>query len=156
MATLVRWEPFRELATLQSEMSRLMNGLAEGNGRTTQAWVPTLDVWETDEDYVFAFDLPGIPESDISVELDDGSLTVSAQRERSDEVKDESLYRYERRFGTFSRTVGVPQGTSENDVHATYKDGVLEVHVRKPEQPKPRKIQIGIGEKAIEGTAEKK
>jgi HSP20 family protein len=71
-------------------------------------------------------------------------------------VKNESLYRYERRFGTFSRTVGVPQGTSENDVHATYKDGVLEVHVRKPEQPKPRKIQIGIGEKAIEGTAEKK
>ncbi len=157
MATLVRWEPFRELATFQNEMSRLMNGLIEGNGRSTQAWVPTLDVWETDEDFVFAFDLPGIPESDISVELDDGALTISAKRERSEELKEDRLYRFERRYGTFSRTVGVPHGTTENDVHANYKDGVLEVHVRKPEEPKPRKIQIGVGhDKAIEGTAEKK
>jgi HSP20 family protein len=157
MATLVRWEPYREIASLQNEMSRIMNGLLEGNGRTAQAWVPTLDVWETEDEYVFAFDLPGIPESDISVELDEGALTVSAKRERTDEVKEEGFFRYERRFGTFSRTVGVPQGTSENDVHAIYKEGVLELHVRKPEETKPRKIQIGVGTgKAIEGTAEKK
>ena len=158
MATLVRWEPFRELATLQTEMSRLMNGgLYEGNGRTTQSWVPTLDVWETEHDFVFAFDLPGIPESDIAVELEDGALTISAKRDRAAEQKDDGFYRFERRFGTFSRTVGVPQGTTENDVHATYKDGVLEVHVRKPEEPKPKKIQIALGQdKAIEGTAEQK
>jgi HSP20 family protein len=157
MATLVRWEPFRELASFQTEMSRVMNGLLEGNGRTTQAWVPTLDVWETDEDYVFAFDLPGIDESEISVELEDGALTIAAKRERTGTQKEDGFYRYERRFGTFSRTVGVPQGVAENDVHATYTNGVLEVHVRKPEEPKPKKIRIGIGtDKAIEGTAEKK
>ena len=61
MATLVRWEPIRELATLQTEMSRLMNGLFEGNGRTTQSWVPAVDVWETENDLVYAFDLPGVP-----------------------------------------------------------------------------------------------
>jgi HSP20 family protein len=61
VATLVRWEPFRELATLQTEMSRLMNGLLEGNGRTMQSWVPPVDVWETDNEIVYAFDLPGIP-----------------------------------------------------------------------------------------------
>ncbi len=154
MATLVRWEPFRELAGLQNEMSRFMNGLFEGNGGTTQAWVPTLDAWETDEEIVYAFDLPGIAEDKISVELEEGVLTVTAQRERSDEVKRDSFYRYERRFGTFTRTVGVPEGTNEGDVSASYENGVLELHVRKPEQPKPRKIEIGLNkDAAIEGTA---
>ncbi|HZS30996.1 MAG TPA: Hsp20/alpha crystallin family protein [Gaiellaceae bacterium] len=158
MATLVRWEPFREIAALQNEMSRFMNGLVEGNGRTTQSWVPTVDVWETDDEVVYAFDLPGIPEDKISLELEDGALTVSATREREDEVEEGKYYRYERRFGTFSRTIGLPQGISEDGVSADYKHGVLEVHVRKPEQPKPRKIEIGIGsgQKTIEGKSERK
>ena len=156
MATLVRFrEPFREMAALQNEMSRLMGGLLEGNGRTNQAWMPAVDVWETEDELVYAFDLPGIPEESISVELDEGALTVSGERERSQEVSDERLYRFERRFGSFSRTIGLPQGTSEDSIRAEYKDGVLEVHVRKPEQPKPKRIQVGKGAQAtIEGSAE--
>ena len=67
MATLVRWEPFRELATLQTEMSRMINGLYEGNGRSTQSWVPPVAVVETDDELVYAFDLPGSPESAMIV-----------------------------------------------------------------------------------------
>jgi HSP20 family protein len=157
MATLVRWEPFREIAGLQNEMSRFMNGLLEGNGRTNQAWVPALDVWETESDIVYALDLPGVSEEQISVELDDGALTITAERERTDEQSEERFYRFERRYGTFSRTFGVPQGVSEGDVSADYKDGVLEVHLRKPEQPKPKRIQVGSGVGApIEGKSEKK
>ena len=158
MATLVRWEPFREIAALQSEMSRFMNGLlGEGNDRTNQAWVPALDVWETENEIVYALDLPGIPEDKISVELDDGALTVTAERERTQEQSEERFYRFERRHGTFSRTFSVPQGVSESDVSADYKNGVLEVHISKPEQPKPKRIQVGAGEKAtIEGTSSKK
>ena len=157
MATLVRWEPFREIAALQNEMSRFMNGLLEGNGRTNQAWVPALDVWETENEIVYAVDLPGIPEENISVELDDGALTITAERERTQEESDERFYRYERRFGTFSRTFGVPQGVTEDSISADYKNGVLEVHVRKPEQPKPKRIQVGPGAGAtIEGKSEKK
>ena len=160
MATLVRWEPFREIAALQNEMSRFMNGLLEGNGRTTQSWIPTLDAWETDGEVVYAFDLPGIPQDKISVELDDGTLTVTAERERKDVAKEQGFYRYERRFGTFARTVGVPQGVTDSDIAATYENGVLELHVKKPEQPKPRKIQIGVDssseQKTIEGSAERK
>jgi HSP20 family protein len=157
MATLVRWEPFRELASVQTELSRLMNGLLEGNGRTTQSWVPTADVWETADELVYAFDLPGVAEDKISVELNDGALTVTAERERSEKVERERLYRYERRFGRFSRTVGLPEGVTDEGITARYSDGVLEVHIRKPEQPKPRRIQIGVGTKAtIEGTAEQK
>jgi HSP20 family protein len=145
MATLVRWAPFSELASLQNEMSRFMNGLLEGNGRTSQSWIPTADVWETADEVVYAFDLPGIPEDEISVELDDGALTISAEREREQTVEDGHYFRFERRFGTFTRTIGVPQGTTEDAVKAEYRNGVLEVHVAKPEQPKPRKIQIGVG-----------
>ena len=157
MATLVRWEPFREIAALQSEMSRFMNGLLEGDGRTNQAWVPALDVWETENEIVYAVDLPGITEDDISVELDDGALTIGASRERTHEESEDRFYRFERRYGTFSRTVGVPQGVSESDISADYKDGVLEVHVKKPEQPKPKRIQVGSAAgRTIEGKSEKK
>jgi HSP20 family protein len=154
MATLVRWEPFRELAAFQNEMSRVMNGLFEGNGRSQQSWVPVADVWETDGEFVYAFDLPGIPEDRISVELEDGALTISASRERSTEVSNDRYHRVERRFGTFTRTIGLPQGVTDEDVKATYDHGVLELHVRKPEQPKPRRIPIGGRETAtIDGSA---
>ena len=158
MATLVRWAPFTELASLQNEMSRFMNGLLEGNGRTTQSWIPTADVWETEGEIVYAFDLPGIPEDKISIELDEGALTVSAEREREESVEDGRFYRFERRFGSFTRTIGVPQGVTEDGVKAEYANGVLEVHVARPEQPKPRKIQIATGspeQKTIEGTAQR-
>ena len=159
MATLVRWEPFRELAALQSEMSRFMNGLLEGNGRTIQSWIPTADVWETDDEVVYAFDLPGIPEDKVSVELDDGALTVKAEREREQTVEDGRYHRIERRFGTFSRTVSLPQGVTDSDVSAAMEQGVLKVHVRKPAEPQPRKIEIAVGgtqPQTIEGTAKKK
>ena len=152
MATLVRWEPFRELATLQTEMSRLMNGLFEGNGRAAQSWVPAVDVWETDNEVVYAFDLPGIPEEKISVELHDDTLTVTGEREHREERSEDGFYRYERRFGSFSRTLGVPQGVSDDGVSADYKDGVLEVRVAKPEVTKPRRIQIGTSGKSAENS----
>src|SRR5439155_11739476 len=154
MATLVRWDPFREVAALQNEMGRFLNLFREGNGSATpQAWAPPMDVWETEGDIVYAFDLPGVPEEKISVEFEDGSLTVSAQRERTSEVSDDRLYRVERRFGSFTRTIGLPQGVTEDRISARVVDGVLEVHVGKPEQAKPRRIQIGSeqnGSQAIE------
>ena len=161
MATLVRWEPFRELAALQSEMSRFMNGLFEGNGSTTQSWVPTADIWETENEVVYAFDLPGIPEDKVSVELADDALTITAERERDQQVEDGRYFRFERRFGTFTRTIGLPQGVTEKDVHASFEDGVLEVHVAKPVQAKPQKISISVGgpgsePKTIQGTATQK
>jgi HSP20 family protein len=158
MATLVRWEPFREIATLQNEMSRLMNTVTGGNGDThlTRTWVPAVDVWETENELVYAFDLPGIPEDNISVEFDDGALLVTGERERTQETSNDRFYRFERRFGTFSRTIALPHGVSEDSINAEYKNGVLEVHVQKPEQPKPRRIQIGTGDqKTIEGSAKK-
>ena len=153
---LVRWEPLRELAALQDDMSRFIgSAFREGNGQQ-RAWVPAVDVWETDKEVMYAFDLPGIPEDKISIEFEDNALTVTGERERTKEISDERFYRFERRFGSFSRTIGLPQNVSEDQIKADYKDGVLEVHVAKPETPKPRRIQIGGGEQAtIEGKSKK-
>jgi HSP20 family protein len=142
MSTLVRWEPFRELGTLQSELSRLMNGMLEGNGRASQTWVPALDVWETPTEVVYAFDLPGIPEDRISIEVKDDNLTVSAEREKVDETSENGFYRFERRYGTFARAVGLPQGVDQENIAARYENGVLEVRVPKPEEQKPKKIEL--------------
>jgi HSP20 family protein len=154
VATLVRWEPFRELATLQTEMSRLMNGLFEGNGRESQSWVPALDVYETEGEIVYAFDLPGVSEEQVTIELNEDALTVSTVRERSEEQAGEGVFRNERRFGSFSRTVGVPKGVDEGSIKADYHDGVLEVRVAKPAVRTPRRIPVGGAQpQTIEGNA---
>ena len=153
---VVRWEPFRELAALQNEMGRWMSqmtGAPTGGNGQTSTWLPAVDAWETENELVLAFDLPGIPEDKISVELDDNVLTVSGERERAQEQSGDRFYRYERRFGTFTRSVTLPQGVNEEAVKADYRDGVLEVHVPKPEEQKPRRIQVGGSseQKTIEG-----
>jgi HSP20 family protein len=161
MATLVRWEPFRELAALQNDMGRLMStvlGQGQVHGEDgVRSWMPAVDVWETENELVYAFDVPGVPQDKISIEYDEGTLTVSGERERTEETEGDRFYRFERRFGSFSRTVGLPQGVTEDGIRADYRDGVLEVHVSKPEVPKPRRIQIGSGEQAtIEGSSKQK
>jgi HSP20 family protein len=155
--TIVRWEPFRELAALQSEMSRWMGTLSapgSGNGHSS-TWLPAVDVWETEKELVLSFDLPGIPEDQIAVELDENTLTVSGERERTDQHSSDRFYRFERRYGQFARSVSLPTGVKDSDIQADYKDGVLEVRIPKPEEPKPRRIEIG-GNKAIEGTSKQK
>jgi HSP20 family protein len=153
MATVVRWDPLREAAALHTELSRVMNGLFEGNGRETQAWVPTLDVWETADAIHYAFDLPGIPKDDIAIEVDDNALTVTATRARTQQAEGEGFRRFERRYGTFSRTVGLPQGVADDAIKASYENGVLEITAAKPEQPTPKRIEISVdGEQpTIEG-----
>lgn len=154
MTTLVRWEPFRELAALQNEMGRFVNGLFDAPARAGQSWVPALDVWETEGELVYAFDLPGIAQDAISIEVQDGTLTVSAERARVAEQQDDRFHRFERRFGSFSRAVGLPQGADEAKVAASYRDGVLEVRVPKPEEPKPRRIQVRLdGSADVEGSS---
>jgi HSP20 family protein len=116
--------------------------------------VPALDVWETADELVYAFDLPGLDEKDISIEVQDDTLTVSAEREKTVTESSDRFYRFERRFGTFSRAVGLPQGVDDTKIQASYRDGVLEIHVPKPEEAKPRRIQLRLdGNADLEGTA---
>jgi len=157
MTTLVRFDPYREGTALQGEMGRFLNQLfVAGNGATMPGvWAPAMDVWQTEDEIVYAFDLPGIAKEAVSIEFEHGALTVSAERERSQEVSAERLYRFERRYGSFSRTIGLPKGVTEGQISARSNNGVLEVHVTKPELEKPHRIQISNGKAAIEGKATK-
>ena len=150
MTTLVRWEPFRELSQLQGEMSRLLGGLYDN--RANQSWVPSLDVWETDTEVVYAFDLPGLEEDRISIEVHDDTLTVSGERERATPEQGDRFFRFERRYGSFSRAAGLPQGVDESKIAASYTNGVLEIRVPKPEETKPRRIQLGSAHADVEAT----
>ena len=156
MTTLLRWDPLREVASLQTELARFMNGVSGGgNGQQTQAWTPPLDVWESEDSVTYSFDLPGIPLEEISIEAEDGRLTVSASRTQPSQLDTERFYSLERRYGTFSRTVGLPQGVAEDGIAAAYENGVLTVTVPKPEQPKPKRIEIS-GEQSQPKTIEAK
>jgi HSP20 family protein len=150
MTTLVRWDPLREAAAMHTELSRLMNGLVEGNGRQAQAWVPTMDVWETEDSVHYAFDLPGLTQDGIQVEVEDGTLTISATRSREQKQDAATFHRFERRFGTFSRAIGLPAGVSDDAINASYVNGVLEISVPKPAQPQPKRIEVAVpGEQPV-------
>jgi HSP20 family protein len=146
--TIVRWEPLRELGSLQNEMNRLFNTvfdapLPTNGGTTMRRWMPAMDLVETDEHFVLRADLPGLTEDDIKIEFEDGTLTVSGERKAEHETKNEGYYRVERAFGSFSRSLTLPKGIDAEAVSASFDRGVLEVRVPKPEERKPRRIEIG-------------
>jgi len=148
---LIRWEPVRELNTIQHEMNRLFNAFfdtpAPGNGGsqpTLRRWIPPMDLVETDEAFVLRADLPGVSEQDVKLELEDNVLTVSGERKAEHEERKEGYYRVERAFGSFSRSLTVPEGVDPDAVRAAFDQGVLEVRIPKPEQRKARKVAINV------------
>ena len=146
---IVRWEPLREFATLQNEMNRLFGTVfdapAQGNGGTMRRWMPAMDLVEGESHFILTADLPGLGEEDVNIEVEDRVLTVSGERKAGHEVTKEGYHRVERAFGTFSRSLTLPEGINAEAVEASFDRGVLEIRIPKPEQPKPRKISIGVG-----------
>jgi len=154
---LIRWEPVRELNTMQSEMNRLFNTIFEdgpGNGGAQmRRWLPAMDLVETQDDLLLRADLPGLSESDVKIELEDNVLTISGQRKAEHEERKEGYYRVERASGAFSRALTLPEGIDPDSIQARFEKGVLEVRVPKPEERKPRRVEINVGgtAPAIEG-----
>ena len=157
---LIRWEPAREINSLQSEMNRLFNtffdtptgGAGTGGARR---WLPAMDLVETDDHFVLRADLPGLSEEDVNVELEDNVLTVSGERKAEHESRKEGYYRIERASGSFQRSLTLPEGVNPEAIEASFDKGVLEVRIPKPEERKPRKVAISVGageQKTIEGS----
>ncbi len=158
---LIRWEPVRELGTIQNEMNRLFNTFfdtptAGGAGVAPRRWIPPMDLVETEGEFVLRADLPGLSEGDVNIEIEDNVLTISGQRTSEHEGRKDGFYRLERAWGAFSRSLTLPEGINAEAVAASFDRGVLEVHIPKPEQRKPRKVAISVGARSdaetIEGT----
>jgi HSP20 family protein len=147
---IVRWEPVRELTTLQSEMNRLFNTFFDtptsGDGAPARRWVPAMDLVEHDDHFVLTADLPGVTQEDVSIEVQADVLTISGERKTSQESSGTGYYRLERSTGAFSRTLTLPEGVDPEAVEASFANGVLEIRIPKPEQRKPRRVSISVGD----------
>ena len=150
MALVVRPQPFAR------EVDRLFDAFFGGEGESRR-WVPPMDLWESGDHYVLKADLPGVAEDDVSIEVQDGTLTIAGQRGAEERGEIEGWYRYERSFGSFTRSLSLPDGIDPDGIAAEFDRGVLEVRIPKPAERKPRKVEIKAGNgkpAALEGTAQ--
>ena len=147
MALLMRPEP------LSADFDRLFNTLFDRN-QVSQRWVPAMDLVEHDDHFLLRADLPGLSEDDVNIELNDGSLTISGERKAEHKQEERGFYRLERQFGSFSRTLTLPDGIASEQIKASFDIGVLEVWIPKPEERKPRRVAITVGDqpKTLEGS----
>lgn len=149
--TLVRWEPTREFGTLQREMDRLFGSVfsvpTASAGR--RRWIPAMDLVESAGEYVLRADLPGLGSDDVKVELDENVLTISGERTSANEHSGEGFRRIERASGSFSRSLTLPAGVEATAITARFSDGVLEVHIPRPKQRKPLRVEIETGADAV-------
>ncbi len=146
---IIRWDPFREMTSMQDQFDRLLRGSLEGR-RGQESWLPAVDVFDTKDAVVLKAELAGMNPDDIEIEVEDNVLTVKGERKFEEKVDDERYYRVERRYGSFQRSIALPQGVKADDIQATYTDGVLEVRVPKAEEEKPKKISVKAGQKTVE------
>src|SRR5256886_8006265 len=142
--SLERWEPFRDV---QSEVNRLFDSFfgrptAVVTGTGSRVWMPALDMYETKDDLILTFELPGVREKDVSLSITGDLLTLKGERAFDQELKDDNYHHVERVFGKFERTVQLPMPVQADRVKATYRDGVLEVRLPKAEEVKPKEIKI--------------
>ncbi len=147
MAVMERWEPSRHISDAQSEMNRLFDsffGRSSTIASGERMWAPLADMYETKDDLILTFELPGVQEKKVSVSITGDMLTVKGERSLDRDLKDEGHYRLERVYGRFERSIPLPIPVQGDKVKATYRDGVLEIRLPKAEELRPKEIKIDI------------
>jgi HSP20 family protein len=148
MTVLTRWDPVRELNTLQSRMSRLFEQ-QYGDGRedslTAGGFVPPVDIYEDEHSIQLKLEVPGIDQKELDVKVENNVLTVSGERNFEKEEKEENFRRVERSYGSFSRSFTLPNTVNPEDVTADHSNGVLKIRLGKRAEAKPRQIKVNIG-----------
>ena len=135
MALLMKPEPFTR------EIDRVFDAFF-GQSDQGRRWVPPMDLVEVEDHFVLKADLPGLGEGDVDIEVQDGALTISGERKAEHEQHEKGWYRIERSFGSFNRSLTLPDGVDPDRIEASFNDGVLVVRIPKPEERKPRRIEI--------------
>jgi HSP20 family protein len=145
-----RWEPFRDLATLQDRVSRILEDVITGPRRgeeqedlTPRQWSPPVDIFETAESIVIRVEVPGVERQALDVEIKDSSLIVQGDR-KFEEVDGRDYHRVERAYGTFRREFSLPVVVRQDQIHAVLRNGVLEITLLKDEKANPKRIQVEV------------
>jgi HSP20 family protein len=146
---IVRWEPFRDLLSLQERMNRMFNEQYRGASPDDDwalggSWAPAVDIYEQGHDIVLKAELPGVDPKDVDIRLENNVLTLRGQRKFENEVKKESYHRVERSYGSFSRSFTLPSVVDQGNIKADFKDGILKLVLPKREEAKPKQIEINV------------
>jgi HSP20 family protein len=154
MTVLTRWNPYRDLNSLQHRMNRLFD--AQFGGReeslTAGAFVPPVDVYEDEHSVQLKLEVAGVAEKDLDIKVENNTLTVSGERKFEKEEKEENFHRVERRYGSFTRSFTLPTTVNTEDIKADYEQGVLKIRLAKQQEAKPKQIKVNIGTaKPVEG-----
>jgi HSP20 family protein len=148
--SVARWDPFRDLLSIQDEMNTLFNRAfgerapVEGEQRQ-RMWAPALDIAEQKDAYLVTVELPGVKPGDLEITLEDGLLTIQGERHVVQESSEQQFHRVERRYGRFRRSITLPTQVKADAIEASFEDGLLTVRVPKAEEAKPRKIDVQVG-----------
>src|ERR1700751_5210966 len=158
MTVLTRWEPFRELSTLQDRINRAFRKSYTGADRedslSTSSFAPAVDVYEDEHQVTLKIEVPGIDEKDIDVRVEGNTLTVQGERKIENEEKEENFRRIERQYGSFTRSFTLPSSVDPGQVSAHYDKGVLKINLAKKAEAKPKQIKVNVGsEKTLEAKA---
>jgi HSP20 family protein len=156
MPILTRWDPIRELYSLQNRMNRLFEEQYGGKGEdsltTAGAFVPPVDIYEDEHSIQLRLEVPGIDEKDLDIKVENNTLSVSGERKFEKEEKEENFRRVERRYGSFVRSFTLPNTVNTEDINASYDNGVLNIRLAKRAEAKPKQIKVSVGShKSIEG-----
>ena len=145
---VVRWDPFREVVSLQSRLNSLFQdygrGATDGEALSAASFAPPVDIYEDDQKLVLKLEVPGVKEDALDIQIEGRTLTVRGERKFSSEEKQENFHRVEHRYGTFARSFTLPNTVDAESVKATYDAGVLELSLAKKAEAKPRQIKIGV------------
>ena len=146
--TLVRWDPFRELEDMSERLNRVFSRPSLRNSGkenlTVADWMPTVDISETEGEYLIKAELPEVRKEDVKVIVENGVLTLQGERRQEKEEKAKRFHRVERSYGSFVRSFTLPESVDESSVKAEYKDGVLNLHLPKSEKVKPKAIDVKV------------
>jgi HSP20 family protein len=142
--TLVRWDPFRDIATLSGRLHRAISDEKAAVEDHYGDWAPPVDIFERGDDLVIRAELPGLETRDIDIRVENGNLVLRGERKHEKESDDRKVYRLERVYGTFTRRFALPTSVDASKINATYSNGVLEVVLPKAEEAKERKVEIKV------------
>lgn len=145
LMAITRWDPFREVATLQNRMNSLFRDFNQGEAPlTTASFVPAVDIYEDPQKVTLKLEIPGVEEKDLDVRVENNTLTVKGERKFEKEEKEENFHRIERSYGSFYRAFSLPTTVDTEHVQASYTAGVLKLELKKKAEAQPKQIKVNV------------